>query len=277
MNKKRERFFLGMSNISAWNFAEVNILTMLYLLKGKRELHGRAIQSTLLKLFHDNYSIGNDLLYKVLNSMEKQKYVKSSWKNDTDINKRYIRNYWITDLGIKRLNSLKTTYGHNLNNTKEIMMICLHTIWGDDHPQSFREGKYLFSSKLFSKINVLSLLNNSQYKGISAKELQTKLYENYNDLWKPSDGVIYPLLSELDTKGYINSSWSIEDEDLKKKRTTRNYSINKKGEDLYKKLISPNSGVKNKLIQINDMCDISYEFVYGNTIKNTQIIMDYSA
>jgi DNA-binding PadR family transcriptional regulator len=69
------------------------------------------------------------------------------------------------------------------------------------------------------KLLVLTLLSKNSFHGYALfKELE-KVYN-----WKPSCGTLYPVLSNLEKKGFINSASTIECGRFKKI-----YSINDKG------------------------------------------------
>lgn len=274
MFNKRERIFL--SKISAWHFAEVNILNTLYLLKDKRKIHGRAMQTLLYELFGEEWSISNDLLYKLLNSLEKEGYVKSQWNTDKDLKKRHTRDYRIKDLGINRLNSLKQSYGNNVKDLTLIIDISSDYIWKNlTLEKKIKNPDFLLSNSLFTGINLLKLLNNEIYQEASGREIQESLKKTYRNLWIPSDGVLYPLLSEFEEVGYLYSTWDKDpNEEYSKKRTSRKYRITKKGEGFLEEMISDESGIRNKLFNVKNLCDSSHEYVYGNPKYNIKIITE---
>ena len=83
MHKPRERLFFGISDMSAWKFAGINMLNVLELLHDKRMVHGRAMQQLLWDLFDNTWTPGNDLTYTILNTYEDQGYIRSYWMRTT--------------------------------------------------------------------------------------------------------------------------------------------------------------------------------------------------
>lgn len=288
--KERERMFFGISDMSAWKFVGTNILNILYLLQDKKDLHGRGLQQLLWGIFDEIWTSGNDLTYTILNTYEEEGYVKSYWEDNPDPNRRYIRYYKITDQGIEYLRSLKSSFHDTLNLMQKIFEHSLEFIWGDDITQPPPSNSKPISSSTFTTINVLNYMFRRKYKLVAettismlnnptnaiainawvyGKEIKDMLEDNYNGVWKPSDGVLYPLLSKLDTAEYLKSRWSNnEEEGFKKKRTVREYVITEKGEDYLKELISPEAGLKNKILQLRTLCSKSINIIYGNSTAN---------
>jgi len=126
------------------------------------------------------------------------------------------------------------------------------------------------SSSAFTVLNILNLLYCKKSSGekegwLYGREIKQELKKLYKGIWGPSDGVLYPQMSELDTKGFVVSRWAHSggECDLKKKRTVREYRITEKGEDYLKYLLSPQSGLKNKIIGLQKMCQRSLDFLDG--------------
>lgn len=266
----RERMFFGLSDMTAWKFAGVNILHMLYILSTRQgKIYGRAIQQLLAELFDNTWVIGNDLLYTILNTYEKEGYVASQWDKDEDPNKRYIRYYWITDKGINYLNGLKRSFSLTLKYMNGLFDTSLKLIWQDSKPQEKAHPTMRISSSAFTVLNILNLLYLKKHspdkkEWLYGREIKEELKKFYKGLWEPSDGVLYPQMSALDLQGYVMSRWVSNDEsDLKKKRTVREYRITEKGEEHLKWLLSPQSGLKNKIIGLQRMCQKSLDFLDG--------------
>lgn len=267
MQKPRERLFFGVSDMNARKFAGINILNTLLLLYDKQTIHGRALQQLLWSLFDETWTPGNDLIYTILNTYESQGYISSSWEEDEDPDKKYIRKYRITDSGVEYLNTLKSSFIDTLKHMQKVFNISLHFNWEDALPHDTTNSTKLISSSNFTALNLLTLLHKQKSNNTSwlyAKEIQNKLSSEFDGLWRPSDGVLYPLLSRFSTKGYLKSRWA----ESGKKRTVREYIITDKGEDYLAKLLSPTSGLKNKIIQLENLCSKSCEYISGNRLVN---------
>lgn len=78
----------------------------------------------------------------------------------------------------------------------------------------------------FVRLYILHLLNEKSYYGNKIKD---EISDRLNNKWSPSPGMIYPLLRELEEKGYINGSW-----DEPSKRSIRRYKITDEGIEYYK-------------------------------------------
>ena len=259
MKQQRERLFFAMPAITAWRFAGINILHMLWLHQDRKALHGRHLQQLLAAVLGDAWIPGNDLLYTILNTYEQEGYVRSRWQKDEDDNKKYIRYYWITDSGINYLNTLKGPYFKDMDDLIWVLGTSLKYIWKDSSPQSAIEDPKPVSSVVFTRLNVMTLLKETG-SWHHAKEMQSILKGRYNSQWEPSDGVLYPLLSRMEQDGLLQSRWA----ESGKKRTTREYRLTDKGLKNLEKLTSPETGFKNKIIQFMDMCERSKEFLFGD-------------
>ena len=286
--QQRERLFFGIPEMTAWKFVGINALTLLSLLHDKKELHGKLIQHLIWKLFGEVWTSGNDLTYTVLNTYEKEGYVKSHWMKDPDAKKKSLRYYHITDLGKRYLDETKASFVNNLSSMAKIIEQSLEFIWHDKTPQDETKGDALLSSLTFTSLNVMNLLYREnlglQFPRLAssqerpkccclyAQEIRDVLNRIYDGLWRPSDGVIYPMLSEYEKTGLVSSNWA--EGDPKKKRTVRCFAIEQAGEDHFKELISHTSGIKNKLIQLQSLCQKSSELVAGNSTANTVITED---
>ncbi len=88
------------------------------------------------------------------------------------------------------------------------------------------------STTSFVKLYILHLLTESHCYGNMIKdEIKLRL----DNKWEPSPGMIYPLLSELESEGYIEGWW-----DEPNKRSIKRYKITNKGMDHYKVLLLQN-------------------------------------
>ena len=73
----------------------------------------------------------------------------------------------------------------------------------------------------FVKLYILHLLNDKHYYGNKIKD---EISERLNNKWTPSPGMIYPLLRQLESQGYIEGWWEEPD-----KRSIRRYKITDAG------------------------------------------------
>jgi len=80
----------------------------------------------------------------------------------------------------------------------------------------------------FVKLYILHLLTEKNYYGNRIKD---EISHRLNNKWTPSPGMIYPLLGELESEGYIEGWW---EEPVK--RSIKRYKITDKGIKHYKVL-----------------------------------------
>lgn len=85
------------------------------------------------------------------------------------------------------------------------------------------------STTSFVKLYMLHLMIDKSYYG---NEIIDEISTRLNDKWSPSPGMIYPLLRDLETEGYIVGKWDEPD-----KRSIRRYRITDSGLDHYKVLV----------------------------------------
>lgn len=78
----------------------------------------------------------------------------------------------------------------------------------------------------FVKLYILHLLTEKHYYGNMIKD---EISQRLSNKWTPSPGMIYPLLRELESEGYIEGWW-----DEPKKRSIRRYKITDEGIKHYK-------------------------------------------
>ena len=88
------------------------------------------------------------------------------------------------------------------------------------------------STTSFVKLYILHLLNEQHYYGNKIKDEIKLRLENK---WEPSPGMIYPLLREFESEGYIEGWWDEPD-----KRSIRRYKITDLGIKHYKILLLQN-------------------------------------
>jgi len=101
------------------------------------------------------------------------------------------------------------------------------------------KGKYnrLFPSKIsttsFLTIYILFLFG--QKKTFYGKELIDAIEEKFQGRWKPSHGIVYPMLRDLEEQGLLIGLW--EQEDGNDKKTKRIYTITQKGREVFKQTV----------------------------------------
>lgn len=84
------------------------------------------------------------------------------------------------------------------------------------------------STNAFITLYILHLLNKERLYG---KEIIDKIEKRFKGHWKPSHGLVYPILRELETAGLIKGEWQGEGS----KKTICIYHITPKGRSAYKK------------------------------------------
>ena len=94
--------------------------------------------------------------------------------------------------------------------------------------QRQRQFPTKISTTSFVKLYILHLLNEKTYYGNKIKD---EMKKRLKDKWEPSPGMIYPLLRELESEGYIVGTW-----DEPNKRSIRRYRITDTGIKHYKVL-----------------------------------------
>jgi DNA-binding PadR family transcriptional regulator len=82
------------------------------------------------------------------------------------------------------------------------------------------------STTSFVKLYILHLLKEKSYYG---NEIIDEIKLRMENKWIPSPGMVYPLLREMEEKGYIIGSWDQPD-----KRSIRRYRITDEGYKHYK-------------------------------------------
>lgn len=101
-----------------------------------------------------------------------------------------------------------------------------------DKPRRQRQFPTTIGTTTFVRLYILHLLNERNLYGNKIKDEITHRLDNK---WSPSPGMIYPLLQELESNGYIKGTW---DEPLK--RSIRRYTITDSGIKYYKVLLLKN-------------------------------------
>ena len=86
------------------------------------------------------------------------------------------------------------------------------------------------STTSFVKLYTLHLLRDGEYYG---NKVIDEISSRLNNKWSPSPGMVYPLLRELESEGYIVGRW-----DEPEKRSIKRYRITDKGLEHYSVLIN---------------------------------------
>lgn len=84
------------------------------------------------------------------------------------------------------------------------------------------------STTSFAKLYILHLLNERSYYG---NEIIDEIKKRLNNLWEPSPGMIYPMLRNLESEGYITGWWAEPD-----RRSIKHYKLTPDGFEHYKKI-----------------------------------------
>lgn len=101
----------------------------------------------------------------------------------------------------------------------------------EDKPRYSGTYNRLFPMKIstntFITIYTLHLLKNRG--GLYGKEIINAIEDRFKGKWKPSHGLVYPILRELEAEGLVKGKWEGEGS----KKTTRVYKITKLGLKAY--------------------------------------------
>ncbi len=84
------------------------------------------------------------------------------------------------------------------------------------------------STTAFVRMYILHLLRKESFYG---NKIIDEIKLRLKNRWEPSPGMVYPLLNELESSGYIVGSW-----DEPNKRSIKRYRITDKGLEQYKVL-----------------------------------------
>ncbi|NLY67680.1 MAG: helix-turn-helix transcriptional regulator [Tissierellia bacterium] len=91
------------------------------------------------------------------------------------------------------------------------------------------------STTSFVKLYILHLLKDRSYYGNEIiEEIKTRL----DNKWEPSPGMVYPLLRDLEAKGYVKGWWDEPD-----KRSIRRYKLTDEGFKHYKIILLQNQAI----------------------------------
>ncbi len=98
-----------------------------------------------------------------------------------------------------------------------------------------RQFPSTISTTSFVKLYILHLLREKSYYG---NEIIDEIKARLDYKWEPSPGMVYPLLRELESNGYIVGWWDEPD-----KRSIRRYRLTDLGMEHYKVLVLNNRSV----------------------------------
>ena len=92
-----------------------------------------------------------------------------------------------------------------------------------------RQFPSTISTTAFVKLYILHLLKDKPYYG---NEIIDEIKSRLDYKWEPSPGMVYPLLRELESEGYIIGSWEEPD-----KRSIRRYKLTDEGYKHYQVIL----------------------------------------
>lgn len=95
-----------------------------------------------------------------------------------------------------------------------------------------RQFPSTISTTSFVKLYILHLLRDRSYYG---NEIIEEIKFRMDEKWEPSPGMVYPLLRQLESEGYIVGTWDEPD-----KRSIRRYRITDSGLKHYDVLVLKN-------------------------------------
>ena len=108
------------------------------------------------------------------------------------------------------------------------------------------------STTALVKMYTLHLLTEGTFYG---NKIIDEIKIRLKNKWEPSPGMLYPLLRELESDGYIEGSW-----DQPNKRSIRRYRITNKGYEHYRILLLKNKpALDNSLIIVESILKDIYK------------------
>lgn len=93
-----------------------------------------------------------------------------------------------------------------------------------------------YRGEAFSGLDILVLSIIRNHEGISGYEISQVINKKFKPMWRASPGTIYPLLSRLDDKGYVETVEFID----KNNRQKKNYRITDLGIKRLKEVLKDN-------------------------------------
>lgn len=117
---------------------------------------------------------------------------------------------------------------------------------------SFNTTNHRFNTTSIVKLFILKLLSNKNYYG---QELINDIEVSFSGQWKPSPGMIYPLLRKMEENKWVEAWWDVPD-----KKSKRNYKITEEGKKYYEYL----KGIyKEQLIESKNIIETVIENIYN--------------
>lgn len=116
---------------------------------------------------------------------------------------------------------------------------------------SFNTTNNRFNTTSIVKLFILKLLSNKNYYG---QELINSIEDLFSGQWKPSPGMIYPLLRKMEENEWVEAWWDIPD-----KKSKRTYKITGNGIKYYKYL---KEVYKDQLEESRNIIDVVIENIY---------------
>ena len=119
-----------------------------------------------------------------------------------------------------------------------------------DSQKRTRQFPTVISTTQFVKLYIMHLLTERTRYG---QDMMDEIEQRLNGRWKPSPGMLYPLLSQLESEGYIKGEWSEPE-----KRSVKRYRLTDTGIAHYKviKLQYKSNFLYAKEIINNTMADL---------------------
>ncbi|WP_018248744.1 PadR family transcriptional regulator [Orenia marismortui] len=109
------------------------------------------------------------------------------------------------------------------------------------------------STTAFTSIYILHLVE--KHGRMYGQKILDTINEQMGTRWKPSRGMVYPLLREMEDEGYLEAWWDEPD-----KRSIRYYRITEKGATHFEKMkIKYKSSFKDALKIVNTAIDEIYD------------------
>jgi len=265
-NNPRERMLFS-HKVPSTKFVTLHILNILNLFPEKGA-YGFEIRLKLTMAMGNKWD-PNNTVYTILNSMEKDGYVTSTWRRDEDSNKRHKRIYRITDEGKNQLNILKQQLYSRIKDMISIIDTAVKLIYNGDYSRLEETSRpILISSVLFTDLQCLNYLN--MRSPSYGNEIRLELKRLHQNKWNPSYGTLYPRLSKFEELDLVESYWDHSDpDDLQKKRTIRIYKITDKGKRYLKWL---KDICKNRILDVKIIMEETLNLVYGeSTVAITKL------
>lgn len=264
---KRQRLFFGLTDLSAFTFVGLGLLRLLSFSKKAEGIHGQLLQKQLYESLGQTWVASNNLLYTVLHTYEKEGYVISRWDQSTgDPNKRSFRYYSITEQGFSYLQHKKAAYIEKLEYMVKLWDASIKILWGNAEIFNKDRNLTLFSSTLYSRVNILYFLSQmpKETPYVYGRRLKELINNAYGGLWAPTDSVLYTTLSDMDTEGLTQSEWTTNDEvTFSKKRTAREYRITEQGRHMLSTWLKEESGIKQKITDMRTLCEEAITLMNG--------------